>query len=40
VVDEQYLLDLERDAFVQLCGEAKTQERIKYLLENGKPLFN
>lgn len=39
-VDEQYFLDLEREAFVALCGEPKTQERIKYMLENGKPLRN
>lgn len=39
-VDEQYFLDLEREAFVSLCGEAKTQERIKYMLETGKPLRN
>ena len=39
-VDEQYLLDIERDAFVSLCGEQKTIERIKYMLEKGKPLRN
>jgi 3-hydroxyacyl-CoA dehydrogenase len=39
-VDEQYFLDLEREAFVSLCGEAKTLERIKYMLETGKPLRN
>tara|TARA_B100001121_G_scaffold305858_1_gene324254 strand:- start:22649 stop:25024 length:2376 start_codon:yes stop_codon:yes gene_type:complete len=39
-VSEQYLLDLEREAFLSLCGEAKTLERIKYMLENGKPLRN
>ena len=38
--DEQYFLDLEREAFVSLCGETKTQERIKYVLETGKPLRN
>ena len=39
-VDEQYLLDLEREAFVSLCGEPKTRERIKHMLETGKPLRN
>jgi 3-hydroxyacyl-CoA dehydrogenase len=39
-VSEQYLLDLEREAFVSLCGERKTQERIQYLLKTGKPLRN
>jgi len=39
-VDEQYFLDLERDAFVSLCGESKTHERIKHMLETGKPLRN
>ncbi len=39
-VTEQYLLDLEREAFISLCGEPKTQQRIQYLLENGKPLRN
>ncbi len=39
-VDEQHFLDLEREAFVELCGEAKTQERISYMLETGKPLRN
>jgi 3-hydroxyacyl-CoA dehydrogenase len=39
-VEEQYFLDLEREAFVSLCGETKTQERIKYMLETGKPLRN
>jgi 3-hydroxyacyl-CoA dehydrogenase len=39
-VDEQYFLDLEREAFVTLCGEVKTQERIQYMLETGKPLRN
>ena len=39
-VSEQYLLDLEREAFLSLCGEAKTLERIKHMLENGKPLRN
>ena len=39
-VDEQYILDLEREAFVSLCGEEKTQERIYHMLEKGKPLRN
>jgi 3-hydroxyacyl-CoA dehydrogenase len=39
-VTEQYLLDLEREAFLQLIGEQKTMERIQYMLENGKPLRN
>jgi 3-hydroxyacyl-CoA dehydrogenase len=39
-VPEQYLLDLERDAFVSLCGERKTQERMAYTLKTGKPLRN
>lgn len=39
-VSEQYLLDLEREAFLSLCGEAKTLDRIKHMLETGKPLRN
>ena len=39
-VTEQYLLDIEREAFLSLCGEPKTLERIKYMLEKGKPLRN
>jgi len=39
-VPEQYLLDLEREAFVSLCGERKTQERIAFTLKTGKPLRN
>ena len=39
-VSEQYLLDLEREAFLSLCGEAKTQERIAFTLKTGKPLRN
>jgi 3-hydroxyacyl-CoA dehydrogenase len=39
-VSEQYLLDLEREAFLSLCGNAKTQERIQYMLKTGKPLRN
>ncbi|MCT4011909.1 3-hydroxyacyl-CoA dehydrogenase/enoyl-CoA hydratase family protein [Elizabethkingia anophelis] len=39
-VSEQYLLNLEREAFLSLCGERKTLERIQYMLQNGKPLRN
>jgi 3-hydroxyacyl-CoA dehydrogenase len=39
-VDEQYFLDLEREAFVALCAEPKTQERIAHMLKTGKPLRN
>ncbi|HET9486033.1 MAG TPA: 3-hydroxyacyl-CoA dehydrogenase/enoyl-CoA hydratase family protein, partial [Chryseosolibacter sp.] len=39
-VSEQYLLDLEREAFVSLCGEKKTLERIQAILTGGKPLRN
>src|SRR5215204_1394923 len=38
--DEQYFLDLEREAFVSLCGETKTIERITHMLSTGKPLRN
>jgi 3-hydroxyacyl-CoA dehydrogenase len=37
---ETYFLDLERETFLSLCGEEKTQARIQYMLENGKPLRN
>ena len=40
LVSEQYLLDLEREAFKSLCGERKTQERIQYTLKTGKTLRN
>lgn len=40
LVSEEYLLDLEREAFLSLCGERKTQERIAYTLKTGKPLRN
>ncbi len=40
LVSEQQLLDLEREAFLSLCGEKKTQERILFMLEKGKPLRN
>ena len=39
-VSEQHLLDLEREAFLSLCGERKTQERVAYMLKTGKPLRN
>ncbi len=39
-VSEQYLLDLEREAFLSLCGEPKTQDRIQHMLKTGKPLRN
>ena len=38
IVTEQYLLDLEREAFLSLCGHPKTQARIQHLLSTGKPL--
>jgi 3-hydroxyacyl-CoA dehydrogenase len=40
LVSEQHLLDLEREAFLSLCGEKKTQERIAFTLKTGKPLRN
>jgi 3-hydroxyacyl-CoA dehydrogenase len=40
MVSEQYLLDLEREAFLSLCGHPKTQERIQHTLKTGKPLRN
>jgi 3-hydroxyacyl-CoA dehydrogenase len=39
-VSESYLLDLEREAFLQLCGERRTHERIQHTLKTGKPLRN
>jgi 3-hydroxyacyl-CoA dehydrogenase len=39
-VNEQYILDLEREAFLKLCGERKTLERIQHTLKTGKPLRN
>ncbi len=39
-VSEQYLLDLEREAFLSLCGEKKTLERIQSVLKGGKPVRN
>jgi 3-hydroxyacyl-CoA dehydrogenase len=40
LVSEQYLLDLEREAFLSLCGEKKTMERIQSVLKGGKPIRN
>ena len=40
LVSEQYLLDLEREAFLSLCGQKKTLERIQYMLKRGKALRN
>ena len=40
LVSEQYLLDLEREAFLSLCGERKTLERLQHMLQKGKPLRN
>ena len=39
-VDEQYILDIEREAFLSLASEKLTQDRIKYMLKRGKPLRN
>ena len=39
-VSEQYLLDIEREAFLSLCSEKKTLERIQHMLKTGKPLRN
>jgi 3-hydroxyacyl-CoA dehydrogenase len=39
-VDEQYILDLERETFVSLCGEDKTRQRMVNMLQTGKPLRN
>jgi 3-hydroxyacyl-CoA dehydrogenase len=40
LISEQYLLDLEREAFLSLAGERKTQERVAFTLKTGKPLRN
>ena len=40
VITEQWLLDLEREAFLSMCGERKTVERIQHMLKKGKPLRN
>ena len=37
-LSEQQLLDMEREAFLSLCGEEKTQARIQFMLMEGKPL--
>ena len=39
-VTEQYLLDLEREAFLSLCGDPRTQARMQHMLKTGKPLRN
>jgi 3-hydroxyacyl-CoA dehydrogenase len=39
-VTEDEMLELEREAFVSLCGEPKTQERMQFMLMNNKPLRN
>ena len=39
-VSEQHLLDLEREAFLSLCGQSKTQQRMEHMLTQGKPLRN
>ena len=39
-VDEQYVLDIERESFMSLAGEEKTQQRIAHFLKTGKPLRN
>jgi 3-hydroxyacyl-CoA dehydrogenase len=40
LVSEQYLLDLEREAFLSLCGDQRTQARMAHMLKTGKPLRN
>ena len=40
LVTERYLLDLEREAFLSLCGERKTLERLQHMIQKGKPLRN
>jgi 3-hydroxyacyl-CoA dehydrogenase len=40
LVNEQYLLDLEREAFLSLCGQKKTLERIQSVITAGKPIRN
>jgi 3-hydroxyacyl-CoA dehydrogenase len=40
LVTEQYLLDMEREAFLSLCGERKTLERLQSVLKTGKPVRN
>ena len=40
LVDEDWLLDLERKHFLELVASEKTQERVEYMLKHGKPLWN
>ena len=40
LISENYLLQLEREAFLKLCGNKKTAERIQHMLKTGKPLRN
>jgi 3-hydroxyacyl-CoA dehydrogenase len=40
VVTEQHLLDLEKEAFLSLCGDERTRARMKHMLDTGKPLRN
>ena len=40
MVDEQWFLDLEREAFIELLATEKTQARVDYMLKTGKPLRN
>jgi 3-hydroxyacyl-CoA dehydrogenase len=40
LVNEQYLLDLEREAFLSLCGERKTLQRIEAVIKQGRPVRN
>jgi len=40
LITEEYLLELEREAFLRFCGQKKTLERIQYMLKKGKPLRN
>ncbi len=39
-ISEEYLLQLERQAFLKLCGNKKTAERVQHMLKKGKPLRN
>jgi 3-hydroxyacyl-CoA dehydrogenase len=39
-VSEDYLLNLEREVFLKLCGEKRTQDRMAFMLKEGKPLRN
>jgi len=40
LISEEYLLELEREKFLRLCGQKKTLERIQHMLKKGKPLRN